>query len=518
MQISERYDVICVGGTFSSYLAAAILSTAGCRVLVIDPQEGCVPHDVDGRTIFDPDLTPIWGLEFDSSLSRTLSNLGILGTPDALPYVSLGGLSQVLNPAHRVKLSFDSNKLLQELKLEIPDSHGVLTELFEKLVQAAHEIPRYSSLVQNPAQMASQELAKTLKFWGVYGAAALGKDQALHDLLGKKSSIANAFLSGLIATLGPVSSKNVGTEQVLRTLSVAIRGQAFWRGGVESLKATLRRVAVQNGTHLVLRAQVDGLLYEKDRVRGVQLSSYDGVVFADYTILTTHLRKTYQTLPSVVADPTVMRSLNRVVPSHWRYTIAVSLNRDVIPVGATELMSYIGSYKLELEEENLLRIVVVPEGVYVDADTPDTVTVHVTALVPYRVSSLDYGYLRRLGGKMLHALAEIIPFFEYNVVSMYPDIRKDDRDLRALYPFDRREWVSEDLLSYYVRGGQECQAFAGVSWATPHENLYFAGRAALPSLGVFGEAVVTEKIVKDLLSPVRWKAPPEPTVLKESSL
>lgn len=503
MRLAEHYDVICAGGGLSSYLCAALLARAGKRVLVVDEGAEAMARlrgrsDDFPRLLFDPDFAVFTGIDETTAFGKTVKELGLgdkFHRPDSI--------MQVLTADYRIRFAKDAQATKREVLREMPASGRAVCGFFELLQRAGVEVPGFVNFALTPAQGSFGDSGEWKKFWGKYYSSIQSKRPvALEDVLEPETAeVCEGLGAAILGALSYAAPVNLGCEQTLRGLALSMQGQGYYVGGQDALKRELAAIVVTAGGDVKHSTRVESLISEEKRVVGVLLSSFEGIIQAGTVVISSRLRRLYNTLPAAVRDQAMARSLSRVLPSSWRFTLSLSVKREVIPLGATSSMAFIGSFRYPLVEENYLQIQIVPEALYPGVGEPDTAVLLLTGLVPYLASSMDYAYLRRLAGKMLHVLSEIMPFLEDNILDMYPDFRNSEQELRTAYPFSGPDWVPENLMQYYVRGHRSVQDFWGPSWTTPHPNLYFAGRCIWPALGIYGEALTARKIFDDVMLP-----------------
>ncbi len=498
MRLADHYDVICAGGGLSSYLCAALLAKRGKRVLVIDDEDQALSRRYDSGFVFDPDFATFTGLQDSAALGLSLKDLGI----DA-PFQLADAIIQVMTPEYRIVFSKDQVAVQTEVRRELANAGAGVGDFFGLLGRAGQEVPSFVEGALAPGQGRTADTSAWKKFWGRYypliqSEKPVALSRGLPDGVAEVCENLGAAILGAMTYAAPL---NLGCEQSMRGLALCLQDHGYFSGGLEALESRMAEIVIAAGGGVKKDTRVESLIAEEGKIVGVLLSSFEGIIRSDVVVIASRLKRLYATLPVGMRDSTLVRNLSRVVPSSWRFTLSVTVDRNVIPIGATSSMTYIGSYQFPLEEDNYLKIQIIPDGVYPNADTANTATLLVTALIPYRASSMDYSYLRRLGGKMLRVLSELMPFLEYNIVSLYPDFRSSEVALREAYPFRGPDWVPENLMQYYVRGHRSVQDFWGPSWTTAHPNLYFAGRSIWPSLGLYGEALTARKIFDDVMLP-----------------
>src|SRR5579862_5374654 len=115
MRIKERYDVICAGGSLSSYLCGALLARAGRKVLVVEDPDRAMARTYGSGFVFDPDFTGFVGLAETGSFGRSIRELGI---EDEM-FVGSSAELQVITPGYRIDFSPDNELLRRSLRREI---------------------------------------------------------------------------------------------------------------------------------------------------------------------------------------------------------------------------------------------------------------------------------------------------------------------------------------------------------------------------------------------------------------
>jgi hypothetical protein len=498
MKSNEHYDVICAGGCFSTYLSAALLCKAGKKVLLVDDER---PLELSQSTrYFDPDFVVFSGLSETAALGKSLLELD-LSLEDFEP---MSAIIQVLTPSDRTVFWNDSKKSFLEFKRIKKEQLEGLKDYFSLFYEAGKKIPSFVEDVRTPAQSSSQELSDWRKYWsGYYKGIHRQHPVPLRKFLSKNvAALCESYSAAIIGSASYSVPNNLCFEQSARSLSLLFQGQSSLKGGMKELKSKLEKIIRKYGGKVKKGAGIESLVTDSKRISGVLLSSYEGILEAEHIVLGTRIKKLYSTLPQSLQNPAIMRSLRKAVPMAWRFTFSIIVNAEVLPLGITSRMVYLKTLQGELQqyplfEENFISIQISPH------ENLQYAVIAATVFVPYKASTFNYRYLRRLGGKTLRTLAELIPFLENNIVSITPDFRVSEQEIKKFYPPDPVDWAPENLLQYYISGYKTVQDFWGPSWTTSHPNLYFAGRSIWPSLGVYGEALNARKISQDILRPER---------------
>ncbi len=486
MKLAESYDFICTGGGIASYLCAALLSKSGQKVLLIDDQDSAF-YSKNNHPLFTADLTAFSGLKPGQLFSQILNELKI----DIKNFKTEDVFLQVLTPAYNIAFNKSMNDVALEFKRKLPPERLQPEHLwcfFEKIYKAGNEIPSFVNDVPKLIHASFSDIKTWKNFWGkqlkaMRSSTPVAYSELLPPVVAPECE---RLCKIILSALTYICPHNINVEQALRGLSLIFQGQSFSHDGFQKLREELIEIIKVHGD-VKLETRVESLVVEGKKITGVLLSSYEGIIQSNFIILGGSLKRLYYTLPQNILDQTVLRSLNRLVPTHWRFTFLVKVFKKILPDGVTPYMTYVHSYEDPLEEENFLQIQILDSYL------------RITALVPYKASTLEYDYLQKLAGRMMHLLCKVFPYLDENILEIHPDFRKGTEEIKKYYPFQGLNWLPERLIHYYVRGRKNIQDFWGVPFFTPHKNLYFVGHVLWPSLGVYGEALSALRVFEEVM-------------------
>ncbi|MBI2606723.1 MAG: hypothetical protein HYW49_11655 [Deltaproteobacteria bacterium] len=499
---ASRYDLICCGGSLASYLTAALAAKTGLSVLLLDWYAQPESDSAPSRALLDA-IPSLFSFESSDNVLRCFEKLGVSFDRSGLQKAE--SVLQVLLKDQRFVISDSFEMTLSELEREVPCGEE-LRSFLSKIYGARKSLPRFTHDITRLVRLGSSEAWRVRSFWGrKYRVLTARKCVPFSSLFADgDKSIAHRLACAMLGALTHSVPVNIGAEQCLRSLPIFLGGRYWLRSGSEALKADLARVIRVHGGDIKKGISADSLVADRDRLLGVLLTSHDGIVTADHVVVGCAHKRLYSTLPPPMRDSAVMRGLTRIQPSLWRFSISVGVRKQAIPVGSTSLMVRIADFEAPLSEDNLISIQIVPElrsGAGASESglrESDVTRILLTALVPYRASSLDYRYLRRLAGRMLRALFEVMPFSDEHVVSLTPDFLKDEDAIRKYYSFRGLDWMPEELIHYYVQGHRGAQDFWSIAVKSGIPNLYFVGRPIWPSLGTYGEILSAMEVYEDL--------------------
>ncbi len=496
----ERYDVIATGRGLSTALASALLAQSGKKVLLVEDKDR---HDLFADMSIDPldGSEVILGLKSGYILKQALERLGLSESIEEI-LEPTAEVAQIVSSRYRVTLSQDWDALCADLKREFSaDESGLIMRYLRHLIEKQDD----GAPVVNDIHTVGHSSARAVSKWrSYYGKLSEEYAKKVTDTNIMKYSLSartiEEILSPVVAFNSYVTPSNLNVEQCVRHCSIAFDGMWRIKGGMLTLLDKFYTIIENYGGSIKRNATVRSLVTEDHKITGVLLSSHEGVVFADNILLGARHRQVYAETTGKLKDANLTYDLSRVEPSHWRYSIKISVNKDSLPAGLSNNSILVSDPTLPLEEENYIMVRTFHPKAHIDSADEVVSQLLVTVLVPLTSTRLDYTYLRRLSGRVLRRLEGFLPFIDFNVIDMMPDFRKSEEQIREYYPEDQQQNIPERLHQYYVRGGKEAQALDALTVSTPHSNLYFCGRLIWPSLGTYGEALSGWKAFEAILS------------------
>ena len=490
------YDVVVVGKDLGSILCAALLSHAGKRVLLAENSSPLWKDRKQELQGFLCGSDSFLGLGGGLTLEQSLRDLGIYREDD---FIQLQEVAHLIAPEFRVRLDRDFSVTLGELRREF--EKGISTQVEAKLKHLyAAALSNRSAL---EATLGLEEQRSLTKIRGGIRGLARSRGRKAKGLTTGQEGDANKIFKKIVVPMVAMGSfvapENLNLGWAVQFLGLALTGQSVCRRGLEYLREELRELIRNTGGVIKGATRVKSLVVKDRQITGALLSSFDGVVYADNIVLGSDHRKIYETLTLAIRDQGIMKDLGRIDVSHWRFSMLLHVNACALPDLLVGAASFVGDFTLPLEEENLLMLRVLRNTEIGQGETPGKKWIAVSVLVPNKASYKTGEHIRKLCGKVLHRLENIIPFLAENLNEVRPDFRNGVLEIEKAYPVLTDQSFLEEFEQYYVRGQKEEQAFSALGWVTPHENLFFCGRVIWPSLGRYGEALVARKVFEALL-------------------
>jgi phytoene dehydrogenase-like protein len=481
MKLRSSYDWVVLGDDPGALLSAGLASRLGLSVLVVDsPQDRAKSKISKNDQLWDPELNCLVGLgeteNFPGVWYRCLRRLGL---SDAEKHWIQPTPSEpdLLFPGLRMRWRNDLSQLKRELDREFGATEVPAQAILEWVERARSPVLSYWS--QSPERMTWAALPDgrlrgksergpsdpTAVIRALQKVRARVPLQTLESGKGEilRSAIWNAFSSGQ----GP----DLGVERWLNLASLSPVSAGF-RGGLGQFREHLKNLAMQNGAHVPEGLRARRIFIEEGRLVGVQLQSRGSVIGAQGGVVGCALDQ-IQEQASVSGRSWLRRFREAPQATSWRFTLALTVEADAVPVGAATRMiwSEAGAPPLEIEVVDPLD-----RGISQSRHR----IIFLRTLVPFSPESLAPAYQRRIAGRMFRQLTEVMPFLEFHVVRIYPDFRDDsDDDFRGAHPFSTLVEVPVNL-----RAGLR----SGLGTRTGIEGLFVVSPEAFPELGSLGTA------------------------------
>lgn len=441
---NEIYDAVIVGAGLSSILCAALLAKAGKYTCLVDQSE----ERRDDNKLKSKDSPVLLGMGPGGPLKQCFEDLGI---DSVRGFNSISDRLQIVAPDYRINFSSEKSKSRNEILREFDG-------------REANELSIFSG----------------------YESSSLKKVKEFSRL---QDQVIRAFVGNSTYAL----PKGISTRLASVFLEASQHGYHYYLDGFEKLKQTLLDAYLKFGGEFKVRTKANSLVVQNGKATGVLLSSFEGVVKAKNIIIGDQHERLYKTFPADFRDPFVTRDFRRLDASHWRLGIQFVINKSGIPQGMAQNLACVSDFDLPLENENFISIQVLPH------EQQDKVTLHLRVLVPCRQEYRDGHFLRMLAGRVLRRTEEVMPFLEMHIHKTIPEFRSSSNTFSDMVPNFGSDNLDHNLFQYYVRESKECQGLHGLSWATPHQNVYFLGSLVWPALGTYGEAKVARDVVESIV-------------------
>lgn len=459
MQVSGAYDLIVIGDQLSGLFLAAGAAQAGYCVLVLE--ESSVPtvayEAPSGRLLGDYLAEPFLGLHDGAPMDTFLKSLGLYQNLDDL-FPSHEPPLQVVGKNLRLDFSYDPAALDANLATELAGRPGLLAGLRRLLPGLVVEKGSFGQAVAAAGLPVEEER------WGWLQAALYGA----------------------------VADPGLAYPDYKEVLSLAARGVRFPLGGRSAIRERLQaRVKVYGGT--IKRAtRVDEIVFEKGKLAGVLLSSYEGFVRAPLVAGALGARTFLHLVPEEYRPSSLTSAIARVNPRFWRLSFTLLVPEASLPEGMGSHVALFG----EEPGDEFLQLQLFPKNAYGGIPAGHRALV-VRSLVPFTPDTLGEVPVGRALKRAFRRLGAVIPFLNERPFLLAPDPEKlgGDPAYNRYFRFKDLDFIPPSYLAFEstLEGGKESRYLDWSRFGLP--GLALCSRDIYPLLGGTGEVLAAMELV-----------------------
>jgi len=492
------YDVIVVGASLSALAAGALLARRGFRVTVVGHGARAATYEVPGF-----------------ALRRALSTVCIAETPAfrrvfaelaLMPAVRRRLMPtapawQVVLPRHRLDVHAAAEVAMAELLREFPEIQRPMED-FQTVVGRADA--QLDALLGEDLSWPPDGFFESRRAARHLRATPFGAGGAGGDIL---SEFAAAHPFRVVVEAQARFSTSVDPTQLsalarARLHALGLRAATLTDGDVDGLRRMLEEKIAQHGGDVRARDRVEQLVVQGGAVRSARLSGTDeelGCAFAVSALDGAEtLRLARESAPRAYAE-----RLLGVRPALHRYVLNAVLPAEALPVGMARRLFVVADPSRALIEENLIAVEVAAPNL------GGFSTVTASALLPRSSVEEGAGYLGLVRDRVLRRLAEVIPFFDENVVlvdSVHDGVPPEARRLPPDAPAPpRRAGLPEPMESLDHFAALGALGLFAMPWRSPVSGLFLVGRQGCPALGLEGELMTALSVARAITRTDRSK-------------
>lgn len=469
MQVKDTYDLVVVGDQLSGLFLAASAAQSGYSVLVIEGNSSSTAlYEVpSGRFLSDLVCEPILGLAEGNKVDQFLRSLGLYQNinhvfPEFYPTL------QVISPGVRVDFDYKAQNLEKEIDREFFPLHKVQRQKVVKVLSG-----QYVTKGTFADAVEKNGLETHWEHWG-----------DLQPLL---------YGSAL-----PVRQPYYLYKRIVDTAAVGVR---YPLGGRSALKERLlSRIKVFGGT-VKRNTWVEEIIFERRRLAGVMLSSYEGFVRAKSVVGAMGLASFYSLIPKNMQPKKLSRAVEGIIPRYWRLTFSFLVPDALIPEGMGNHVC-IHDFEDRLSDDGFLQIQIFDKDSY-SGIKPDERAFVVRILMPFEQRSLQPEFAATMIKRSLRRINEAMPFLSEAKLKITPDPDNLEHDdvYREHYCFKSLQHIPPSFLVYEHCISDAVMNVQYMDWEQYGlKGLGICSRDVFPAFGLLGEALTAMEYLQSVRS------------------
>lgn len=462
MRVDQTYDLIVIGDQLSGFFLAAGAAQRGMRVLVLEESNfPTVLYEVpSGRLLGDFMAEPIVGLEEGSPVDSFLQSLGI--------YQNL----EHLFPRHEPPMQLVS----QGFRLDFDYNEKFGAKLGREVQLPPDKIERLRKLLSG--EMVSKKLFSEC-------VAEIGLP-VTYEMLGP---IQAGLYGSLLRDHQPYSEYHELMTSCSRGVRYAIGGRAAIK------ERLLARIQILGGS-LRRNSHVEELVFERNRLAGVLLSSYEGFVRSKCVVGAMGVDTFAHLIPPSMRPRKLEEAVARVKPKAWKLGFTILVPEAVIPEG---MGSHVVLFDPDrsFEGDGFLQLQMFPKDVYGGIPAKHRALLG-KVLVPYDEDSLKPRNLSNLLKRVQARLETLVPFLREQPFSFFPDPDNLEKDpvFQRYYRFPDLSFIPGSLLVYDRAFAPPEDPSSYLDWSSfGLPGLALCSREIRPLHGLLGEVMSAMELI-----------------------
>lgn len=459
MAVAENYDLIVIGDQLSGLFLAAGAAQQGKKVLVLEESNfsSTLFEEPTGQVLGDFIAEPAIGLFEGSPVDEFLKSLGL--------YQNL----EQLFPFHEPPLQLVSRRM--GMRLDFP---YIKEELAAELKKDLRHSPEMEA---NLLKLLSGEVVSKKGFSDVV------RDLGL--------PVTFEFLGALQAALyGSLMPANLPFHDYRNLFVHAAHGVRYPLGGRAAIKERLLSRVQAYGGAIRRNSRVEEIVFERGRLEGVLLSSYEGFVRSRLVVGSLAAATFAQLIPKEMRPRRLAEAIHRTHPTAWKLGFTLLVPEEVIPEGMGTHLALVDP-ELGLEKEGFIQLQVFPKDAY--PGVPANQRLILGRLnVPFKEQFLEHKAISTLLKRALAQVETVIPFLRERPFAFYPDPDHLEKDplYQRYYRFKSLAHIPGSILVFENGFGDIHDLSSLLDWsAFGLEGLALCSRDIRPLYGVLGEVM-----------------------------
>lgn len=453
MQVKESYDLIVIGDQLSGLFLAAGAAQAGLKVLVLEESSlPAVSYEIpSGRLLGDFLAEPLLGLSPGNALDSFLKSLGLYQQPDDL-FPPHGPALQMVGKGFRFDFRYG-----------------------DAAPSATHTPAALQRLLRG-------DCSPGQSFAGAVAEAGLPVD---YELFGWMQA----------ALYGSATPRDLSYAAYKEVLGLAARGVRYVSGGRSALKERLiSRITVSGGA--IKRAtRVEEIVFERGRLAGVLLSSYEGFVRSPAVVGAMGARTFLDLVPTEHQPAKLVSAVRNIQPRFWKLSVAMLVPERSLPEG-------LGTHAVhvDLDAQDFVQLQVFPKEAYGGVPAHHKV-VMAKVHVPFRPELLGAKAVARQIRRCLGRVQELVPFLTERPFLLSPDPARlaEDPVFPRYFSFASLDHIPPAFLAFETSLSTELDQRAYLDWSRfGLKGLALCSRDIYPLFGLAGEAFAAMDFLANL--------------------
>jgi len=457
MKVDEAFDLIVIGDQLSGLFLAAGAAQQGMKVLVLE--ESNFPTVLfeapSGRLLADFIAEPVIGLQHGSKVDTFLQSLGLYQELD------------LLFPLHEPPVQLVSNGF----RLDFSYKEATFAEVVKREIQLPTE--KNAAL----AQLLAGGVASKKSF------AELVAEQELPVAFEALGDIQAALYGSML----PFHLEYADYQEIIGKAHQSVRYPVGGRGAIK--ERLLSRLQLFGGS-LRRASHVEEIVFERRRLSGVLLSSYEGFVRSHRVVGAMAAGSFARLLPENMRARRLNDLVSKVRPRAWKLGFTLLVPEGLIPEG---MGSHVALFDPDIgfEGEGFLQLQIFPKDVYGGIPAKHRVILG-RMLVPFEESSISTRSISTHLKRALARIKQLMPFLDEQSIAFFPDPHNLEKDpvFQRYYKFKSIDHIPGSLLSYEQGFGDAHDPAKNLDWSSfDLEGVALCSRDIRPLHGLIGEVL-----------------------------